>query len=302
MSKIINEDRPPILIPFLILGLTSFGFAPILVKYKPAEASALALATYRTVFSVLLLLPIWLWKEYPKLSFSNVRLWALKASAGSLLGLHFILWISSLSYTSVASASVLVTMHPVLVIVTERFMGRKYPISTWFGVGIAFIGVVVLGVIDSRDSMAIYPDALKGNMLAIGAAMVFVAYFFIGEKARTSGNTTWLGYVFPLYFFAAIICLVTNSIIELQSMFENNFTFLFVAMLLAIGPQILGHGSLNFAVKYIRPTLLSSLILIEPAFSAALAVWLFKELPTVWHVVGMALIMGGIILTWVKKR
>ena len=70
---------------------------------------------------------------------------------------------------------------------------------------------------------------------------------------------------------------------------------------LAVGPQIAGHGSLNYAVKYISPTLLSTLILFEPAVSSFLAFFIFGEIPLVLTFVGMMTVLLGIVLTWTKS-
>lgn len=286
---------------FLAIGMISFGFAPIFVKLKPDFVSPITLAAYRTVFAALLLFPFWLWRE--RLSISKLTRQQLKlmAISGMLLGLHFVLFISSLSYTSVASSAVLVTIHPVIIIVVEKFLfKRHYPISTWIGVLVAFLGVVWLSWLDA-SAESVFPNAALGNLLAFSAAMVFVVYFFLGERVRKNHDFTWLGYVFPLYLFAAITCVIFVLFSVPEQGFVLDSTFLWVALALAIGPQIMGHGSLNYAVKYIQPTLLSSLILFEPAISALMAVWFFGEIPSVFQISAMTIIMAGISLTWLRK-
>ena len=71
---------------------------------------------------------------------------------------------------------------------------------------------------------------------------------------------------------------------------------------MALGPQIMGHGSLNYAIKYISPTLLSTLILIEPLLASILALVIFKEWPESSSLVAMAIIIIGVSLTWKKTN
>lgn len=286
---------------FLAIGMISFGFAPIFVKLKPEFISPISLAAYRTLIAALLLLPFWLWKERLSISKLTKQQIKLMAIAGLFLGLHFVLWISSLSYTSVASASVLVTIHPVIIILAEKFLfKRNYPVSTWLGVFTAFLGVAWLSWLDASTEST-FPNAAFGNLLAFLAAVVFVVYFFLGERVRKNHDFSWLGYVFPLYFFAAIACAIVVVIQVPEHVLILDSTFLWVALALAVGPQIMGHGSLNYAVKYIQPTLLSSLILFEPAISAVMAVWFFAEIPTIPQISAMTIIMLGISLTWLRK-
>lgn len=134
----------------LIAGLLTFGFAPILVRYA-TDVEPLTLAALRTFFAILFLVPFWIAKKssYQKLKADGARPLLLIA-AGICLGLHFTLWIGSLHYTSVASASVLVTIHPVMLIVAESILFKKrFKALVWIGVCIAFSGSVLLGISDN---------------------------------------------------------------------------------------------------------------------------------------------------------
>jgi drug/metabolite transporter (DMT)-like permease len=64
---------------------------------------------------------------------------------------------------------------------------------------------------------------------------------------------------------------------------------------MAIGPQILGHSSLNWALRYLSATFVSLATLGEPIGSTLLAWWVLGERPTVWSVVGGTLILSGIV-------
>lgn len=83
---------------------------------------------------------------------------------------------------------------------------------------------------------------------------------------------------------------------------ELTVLVLLVGLGLAIGPQIAGHGSLNYAVKYISPTLLSTLILFEPAVSSVMAYLFFGEVPLLLTFGGMVVVLIGIVLTWTKSE
>jgi drug/metabolite transporter (DMT)-like permease len=63
----------------------------------------------------------------------------------------------------------------------------------------------------------------------------------------------------------------------------------------------MGHGSLNYAVKYVSPTLLSTLILTEPIFATILAFFIIGELPAVLSFIAIFVTLIGVTLTWKKK-
>lgn len=283
----------------LIAGLSAFAFAPILVKLA-ADYSAFKVAAVRTVFSALILVPVYIASKNRSTEEKHTKgeqKWM--ALSGVLLGLHFICWIASLYFTSVASASVLVTIHPILLILVERLLFKvRFASTVWTGVIIAFAGSVLLGYADTH-AVSDFSNPTLGNGLAVLAAAIFAAYFLIGQKVRRKHS--WIGYVFPVYSWAAVTCLLVMFIVDGFSLTADPKLIL-IGLALAVGPQIMGHGSLNYAVKYVSPTILSTLILTEPLFASILAYFLFDELPERLSVTAMIVILIGVGLTWAKKK
>jgi len=285
------EPSPAKLIALLFAGLICFGMAPILVRYS-TDTDPVTLAALRCLFATLILLPFWLRKRVSLAEMrSNGTNPILIAAAGLALGLHFSLWITSLDYTSVASASVLVTIHPVMLIVAERLIFKKnFRPLVWVGVLVAFGGSLLLGLADDTGS-ELFPNALTGNLLAFSAAVVFVVYFMIGRKIRQT--TEWIDYVFNVYLFAAIFCVVLAFVWTGGIPVPGTMGIL-MGIALAAGPTIIGHGSMNYAVKYVSPTLLSTLIL-------SAAFFLFGEIPAALSIFAMLLIMTGVSLSWSRR-
>lgn len=284
----------------LAAGLVTFGLAAIIVRLVP-EYSAYQISTIRTVLAAVFLAPVFFLrkKDAPgavPITRSDHKWMAL---AGIMMGLHFMSWTVSLYYTSVASASVLVTTHPIILILAERLWFKiKFAATVWTGVIIAFSGSLLLGFTDSGFSETFANPAL-GNGLAFTSAFLFVVYFLIGRRVRQRHNL--LEYTFPVYFWAALTSVVILVLVE-------GFTFpfekriLLAGLGLAIGPQLIGHGAINYAVRYVSPTLLSTLILAEPLLASVMALIVFNELPGVYSIAAMLIILTGISLTWKKKR
>lgn len=279
----------------LAAGLVAFGFSPIFVRFTP-ETPPLVLAAYRTVIASVLLLPYWYMTRERSSTLTKDKFYV--TLAGLCLGIHFICWIASLHYTSVASASVLVTIHPIMLILVERlWFKRSFPTASWIGVILAFSGSVLLGISDSQIEQD-FSDPLFGNFLATSAAAIFVVYLLIGQNIRQKRE--WVDYVFPVYFFAGVTC-VGAAIMLGNNLLEISLVGAASAAGMAVFPQIIGHGSMNYAVKYISPTLLSTLILTEPVFASFLAYMLFDELPPLTSFLAMFIIIIGVGLTWRRK-
>ena len=181
----------------LAFGISAIGFSPILVKIA-TDSSPYLIAAIRTGFAFLLLIPLyWSQKKNSEVRSVSKKEHALVAISGILLGLHLIAWISSIYFTSIASASVLVTIHPIIIIIFERFVFRtKFRGLVWLGVIVAFVGSVIIGYSD-YDGNSDYANPLLGNSLAAFAAVIFAGYFLIGNRIRQKRN--WFDYVFPVY-------------------------------------------------------------------------------------------------------
>lgn len=285
----------------LVLGLATFATAPIVVRLAGAGADPVAITTIRTLAAALALLPFWWFHPSGRRSTppEATNTWAWSWLAGLFLAAHFTLWVASLGLTSVASASVLVTGHPVLLILIESvFLRMRFKRLTWLGVLIAFGGSALLALTDQTPATT-YTNPAAGNLLAITAAMMFVGYILISQNIRR--HHTWLDYVSRIYVTTAVF---TVLFFWAGGGAMEAFTpgVIWSGLGLALGAQLIGHGVLNYAVKFIRPTLLSTLILAEPVFATLLAVVVFHEVPAAASLAAMALIMAGILTSWWGRR
>lgn len=285
----------------LALGLATFATAPIVVRLAGEGADPIALTTVRTVVAALVLLPVWWWHKDGRSSTpaSAKHTWGWSFLAGLFLASHFALWVMSLGLTSVASASVLVTSHPVLLILIESvLLGVVFQRLTWIGVFIAFAGSVLLAVTD-QTATATYSNPVLGNALAFTSSLMFVGYILISQKIRK--HHTWLDYVTRVYLTTATVTVVLFIVMGKSGVSLTPGVWM-AGLILAFGAQLIGHGALNYAVKSISPTLLSTLILAEPVFATVLAMFFFAEIPSMIASVAMTLTLTGILVSWWGRR
>ena len=70
-----------------------------------------------------------------------------------------------------------------------------------------------------------------------------------------------------------------------------------LCLAMALLPQILGHGSFNYAIKFFPAAYLGLLSLLEPIGASLLALVLFAEMPGMMAIVGMVLILFAVGMT-----
>lgn len=283
--------KPSSVLIWGVLGcaLIVISFASIWIRW--ADAPSISIAVYRVGLAALILTPI-------TLSTRRYQLQALTRSdlryallGGVCLALHFIFWISSLEFTSVASSVVLVTTNPIFVALGSRFLLKEsVPLGLIIGIAISLTGGVLIGYGDFLAG----PNVLLGDGLALLGAVMASTYLLVGRRLRA--HTDLLTYIFLVYGAAAIVLLITALLLQQPLLGFPQETYLWL-VLLAIGPQLIGHTSFNWALKHLPASTVAVIILGEPVGSTVLAYFLLGEPVTVLKAVGGILILAGIYLS-----
>ncbi|TBH15237.1 EamA family transporter [Thermus thermamylovorans] len=283
----------------LLLGVLAISFGSILVRLALAAsgdqslAFSLVMSAGRMALAALLLAPGW---ARPLGGHGGIP-WAV--GAGAFLALHFAFWITSLSYTSVAASTALVTTNPVWVTLFGWLLFREAPSRlTLLGVGIALLGGLLIGLGSAEGGVGANP--LLGNLLALLGAVAASFYFLLGREAQRRGLSI-LEYVRLAYTVAALVLL------PLPHLFGGGYggypleVYGYI-LLMALLPQLLGHTSFNWATRHIPPVLVTLAILFEPVGASLLAFLLLGELPGVRVLLGALVLLLGVGLAVVGGR
>ena len=271
----------------LLGAIIVISFAAILIKLIPAPAAAIA--AYRLTLATLLLAPF-AWRRRGQLRQFSPHDLALSSLSGFFLALHFLAWISSLKYTSVASSVVLVTTNPIFVGLGTRFILRERlgTLLVW-GIAVSVLGGLLIGYNDLRFGR----EELLGDLLALAGAVMASAYFLVGRHVRQ--RVGLFNYIFIVYGLAALVLLIV-ALAAHQPLLGYPKQAYLLLFLLALGPQVLGHSSLNWALKYTSAATVAVAVLGEPVGSTVLAYLILKEGLTLLKVFGGLLILVGIYL------
>ena len=258
-------------------------------------APALAIAFWRNALATAVLAPWAVVRHRQELRALDSRQWALALAGGALLALHFATWVPSLDYTSVASSTALVATQPAWAALIARWRGQDVPGQAWVGIGVAFVGVLVISGVD----FALSPEALFGDLLSLVGAFFAAAYVTVGAEARRTTSTSV--YTTLVYGTTSALLLVT-CLVSGQALLGYSVDTWGKLVMLTAGAQLLGHTVFNAVLKTTPPTVMSLALLFEMPGSALLAwVWLGQVPP--WGVLpGAALLLAGIVLVVRSSR
>jgi drug/metabolite transporter (DMT)-like permease len=277
------------------------SWAGPLVKF--ATAPAAVVSAWRLVFSVALIALVLAVRRTPRLAFKlDRREWLLACAAGVLLALHFWSWIASLTYTTVASSVVLVSMQPIFVATLSAWLLHERATSRqWVGILVACAGAVIIGVSDASGGGAAR-SVLLGDALALAGAVFVSGYYVIGRGLRQRLDL-WV-YIAIVYGIAAVVLLLIVGVDPAVRMtgYPPRDWWIFGA--LAAGPMMLGHTGVNYALRYVPAYVANIAIMGEPV-GATIIAWslpALREVPSMGMLAGGVLILGGILLgsTWRK--
>ncbi|TYP70809.1 DMT family transporter [Paenibacillus methanolicus] len=283
-----KPTAPPIptIVPLLV-GMLAISFAPILVRFSDAPVSIQGM--YRMLFTFLLMLPFAV-KSMPAVRRLTLKDWWLLFWAGFFLALHFILWMASLSYTSIASSTILLSLEPVFVMVGTFliFKDRASRLAI-IGMVIALAGAIIVG----SGDMSVSREAVFGDLLSFLGTVAVAVNMLIAKQILT--RVPAFLYSLIVFFFTFLCFLAYNLAmgIELTGYPRKEWI---VFLLLAVIPTVFGHLVFNWLMQYVKATTISMSVLAEPIGASLLGMLIFGEMVTGMQLFGGAFIIYGLFL------
>jgi drug/metabolite transporter (DMT)-like permease len=290
--------------PEAALALAVLGISVAAPLVRLSDAHPIAIAFWRLAFSLAFVLVALLatgtWRELRALGRTEL---AIGVAAGVMLAVHFWSWNASVDLTTIAASTTLVSLQPAIVAVLSAVLLRERPRAVQVaGILIALAGAFVISTPALFSAAAAAsPNAPLGNTLALLGAVTASIYYLSGRRLRT-GLGLW-PYVAVVYgaCFASLAAMAVASGVDLAPQPARE---IWIFLGLAIGPMLLGHTAMNYALRY-RPAYVVNLtVLAEPVGATLIAAALpgIREIPPVSTIAGGAVILAGVVLTVLGER
>ncbi len=274
-------------VALLTVGVIAVSFSAIFIRL--AHAPSLSIALYRNAFAAAVMLPLAIAKKPGEFRALTRRQVTIAVGSGAVLAVHFAVWISSLSYTTIAASVVLVTASPILVAAAERALfGERTSGKAMTGI---LLGLAGVAIISGGDLLVLSRRAAGGDLLALAGAAAAGAYFVAGRTLRQ--EISLLTYAGVVYTTCAVLLLPMAALSGARLVgFPSKTWGLFVLM--ALIPQSLGHTVFNYLLGEVRATVVAVAVMGEPVGATLLGLAIFGEVPPWTAVVGGVLILAGI--------
>jgi drug/metabolite transporter (DMT)-like permease len=273
----------------MALSVSAVSTAAILVRLVPTM-HPMGIAFWRTVMVAVLLGPTLL-SRAPRPQ-GRDRWWTLLA--GLCLALHFWAWFASLQHTTVMRSTVLVCLTPVWAALIGWIVGQDRPSRRfWMGIGVATIGVGVMG-----SGAPLQGASWLGDGLAVLGGMLSGVYLNIGRRVRQSAGTGPYG---ALICAGCALWLLFGAVSTGAPLMPPDTRAWWVLIAMALGPQLVGHIGFNYSVKYLPAALIGAMILLEPVGASVLAIFVLDEWPSWVEILGAVGIVAGVGISLMRQ-
>jgi len=277
------RSRDDIHVLAALLAVTAWGIGPIFNKALSVSTSSIVF--YRMLFG----LPIMIVMAYMNGGSLNKEVIRKAAVPGFIFGMSFISGFAAVKMTSIANATMVGTLQPVLVLfVAPKLFGEKITLRKLLYSISAMIGVLVVVMAAASTSGA----HLNGDLLAVLNVFIWTTYFVMSKKRRDEGIHSW-SFLAAVFLCASVVVLPYGAITshDLGAMHVSDRWYV-VGM--AVGPGVVGHGMMTWAQGHIDASLASMLGLISPVISSVLAWFVFHQSLTPLQLLGGLIVLASL--------
>jgi drug/metabolite transporter (DMT)-like permease len=279
-ARIKFRQRDDIHVIAAITAVFAWGIGPLFNKTMTVDPAAIVF--YRLLIGA----PLMTMMAYLNGGRLSADLMRRAALPGVLFALSMITGFASVKMTSIANATLVTTVQPVLVLfVAPKMFGEKLRPRQILYSAFALAGVLIVVLAAASTSGA----HLSGDLLAVGNVVIWTGYFVLSKKRRLAGIHSW-SFLSAVFIWSCVVVLPYGAVFshDLGAMNQADWGRI-VAM--AVGPGIIGHGLMTWSQSHVDVTLLSLLGLMSPVISTALAWVILDQNLTLWQSGGAVVVL-----------
>lgn len=213
---------------------------------------------------------------------------------GLITSFHFLFYIGSVMYTTIAHSLSLVYTAPIMItVLTAVILKEKIPANKYIGIIIVILGIIILAGFEPQ----LTGSMVMGDLMALVSALCLALYSVAGRKERNSYPL--LKYVFWVYLLAALFLLPWSLV---QFVWPNTLRQWMALGLLGLLPTTLGHTLYNAGIRYIHPTYANLISTQEITGGVILGLLILGEIPSKNSILGIFIMFIGLFLVLIEKN
>ena len=216
--------------------------------------------------------------------------WIWCAISGLFLFGHYFSWFNAVKMTNVASAAVLASFHPIVVLLVTVFIMKKK--VSWKSVAAIMVALGGGAVVMGFDMADLTSGQLTGNILGLFAGIFMGLYFAVGGHVRKRVDG---GIYVLLVFTACWVCFAVASVGTGTALLGYTFTdYLYVAIM-AVVCQMGAHAVFNMCIGHVNPLYVSTWETADPVFCILIAVVTLGQVPKGYEIIGCIVVVAALL-------
>lgn len=256
---------------------------------KAISATSMAIGFYRLTFALPFFAVPVLLHHRDELKSLSLKDFAGCGLAGFFLFAHFFSWFNAVKMTNIATAIVLQSLHPfVVLLVTVLLFKNKVKGKAILGICIALTGATIMAGLDLSGG-----GALSGDIFAVLTGVFYALYFCVGTVMRKKIPAGT--YVF-LVFLCCWICFTIGMAATHTPFVGYSATDYLGLIAMTLMCQIGAHAVFNWVLGYVTPLFLSTWGNAEVVISTVLALIFLSEVPTLLQCGGAIITICGLLI------
>ncbi|MBN1580907.1 MAG: EamA family transporter [Anaerolineae bacterium] len=280
-----NASSKQVGLLYVALAVTAFSTTPVFIRWADPLSPFFVTGLRMLIGSATVFLIGLVQNQKPRI---ERRDWPRFALWGLVTAFHFVFYIASLSFTTVAHSLALVYTSPIWVSLFNRLINEEpLPKAKWIGIVITIVGMAVLSGFEPAWTWRM----LLGDLMAIGSAITFGIYSATG-RAQRERYPLWT-YASGVYGMAGL-WLLPLALLTFRVPEQLTLPLLSI-LILGVFPLGIGHTLYNAALRRTHPTLVNIIATQEVTGGVLLSWWLLGEVPTLNAVVGAVIMLAGVI-------
>lgn len=276
------------LLTIVIWGTTFISTKVLLADFQPVE-----ILFFRFVLGFFALLA-----ACPRLLRGTTRRQELTFAAAGLCGvcLYYLLENIALTYTLASNVGVIISVSPFFTAILSHLARKgeeKLQANFFVGFVVAMAGICLISF--KGSALEINPT---GDLLALGASFIWACYAVLTRQISNFGYPTILT-TRRIFFYGILFMIPTLFLFDFHwglSRFSHP-VYLLNILFLGLGASALCFVTWNFAVKLLGAVKTSIYIYMVPVITVVTSVLILKEEITAAAALGIALTLGGLLLS-----
>ncbi len=270
----------------LVRPLDVYGLNSVDISFVRAVVTMLAMATWLMLFD----------RSALKIKLKDI--WCFIGTGALSVAFFNYCYFKTITLTSLSVAAVLLYTAPAFVMIMSAVLFKeKLSKKKLIALVLAFVGCcLVSGVIGGEAKLT-----LPGFLVGIGAGFGYALYSIFSRYAINKGYNSM-----TITFYTFLTCTITTACLadvgKVTEVMTMDFVLLVKTILMVLLVTLIPYLAYTKGLDGLENGTASVIASVEPVMATVLGVVVYHEVPDLWMVAGIIMVLGSIALVNAKTK